>query len=139
MGEQPEISPADEMVVVEEAEFRRLPGWIAIYRAGVALVLGDVTGTVKYARRALDLVPEEDHLGRGAAAGLLGLAYWTNGDLEAAHRSYAEGMRGCRRPGTSLMQLAAPSPWQISGSRKATCARQCAPMSGDCSLLDRAG
>ena len=58
----------------------------------MALALGDVAGTVRYARRALDLVPEDDHLGRGAAAALLGLASWTSGDLEAAHRSYADGM-----------------------------------------------
>ena len=80
------------MVVVDEEAFRRLPGAIAIARAGLALALGDVAGTVKYARRALDLVPEDDHLRRGAAAALLGLASWTSGDLEAAHRTYAEGM-----------------------------------------------
>ena len=80
------------MVVVDEEEFRHLPGAIAIYRAAIALALGDVPDTVKYARRALDLVPEDDHLLRGAAAGFLGLASWTSGDLEAAHRSYAEGM-----------------------------------------------
>src|SRR5947209_2079491 len=81
-----------EMVVVDEAEFRRLPGQIAVYRAGQAQALGDVANTMKYARRALDLVPEDDHLGRGSAAALLGLASWASGDLEAAHRTYAEGM-----------------------------------------------
>ena len=75
-----EPSPT-KMVVVDEAEFRHLPGWIAIYRAASALVLGNVNNTLKYARQALDLVPEEDQLGRGAAAGLLGLAFWTSGDL----------------------------------------------------------
>jgi len=79
-----------EMVVVDEEEFRRLPGSIAIFRAASALALGDVPGTVRYARRALDLLPEEAHIGHGAAAGLLGLAYWTSGELEAAHRSYAD-------------------------------------------------
>jgi LuxR family maltose regulon positive regulatory protein len=78
------------MVVVDEEEFRRLPGAIAIYRAAQALALGDVTGTVTHARRALDLVAEDDHLGRGAAAGFLGLTYWTSGELEAAHRSWAD-------------------------------------------------
>jgi LuxR family maltose regulon positive regulatory protein len=80
------------MVVVDEEEFRRLPGWIVIYRAASALARGDVAGTMEYARRALDLIPEVDHLGHGAAEGLLGLAYWTNGDLEAANRSYADSM-----------------------------------------------
>ena len=80
------------MVVVDEEAFRRLPGAIAVWRAGQALALGDVPATVTHVRRALDLVPEDDHLMRGAAASLLGIASWTSGDLEAAHRGYADGM-----------------------------------------------
>ena len=34
-----------------------------------------------------------------AAAALLGLAAWTSGDLEAAHRTYAEGMADVQRAG----------------------------------------
>ena len=52
-----------------------------------------------YARRALDLAPEDDHLTRGGAAGFLGLAAWTSGDLEAAHRSYADGMASLQKAG----------------------------------------
>src|SRR5437667_843470 len=92
-------APAAAMVVVDEEEFRRLPGTIAIARAGLALARGDVPGTVTYARRALDLAPEDDHLTRGSAAGFLGLAYWTSGDLEAAHRSYADGMASLQKAG----------------------------------------
>ena len=88
-----------ERIVVDEEDFRRLPGSLAMYRAGIALVLGDVPETVKYARLALDLATEEDHLGRGAAAALLGLASWTSGDLEAAHRSYADGMTHLQNAG----------------------------------------
>ena len=80
------------MVVVNEEEFRRLPGAIAMYRAGQALALGNLPGAMTSARRVLELAPEEDHLGRGAAAALLGLAFWTGGDLEAAHRTFSEGM-----------------------------------------------
>jgi len=98
MGELALASSA-EMVVVDEEEFRGLPGSIAIYRAAIALALGDVADTMKYARRVLDLVPEDDHLRRGSAAGFLGLAYWTRGDLEAAHRSYAECMARVQRAG----------------------------------------
>ena len=39
-------APAAEMVVVDEEEFRRLPGAIAVARAGQALALGDVADTV---------------------------------------------------------------------------------------------
>ena len=93
------LAPSAGMVVVDEAEFRGLPGMIAVYRAAIALALGNVADTMKYARRALDLVPEDDHHRRGSAAGFLGLAYWTSGDLEAAHRSYAECMALVQRSG----------------------------------------
>ena len=98
MSERAE-APSAEMVVLDEEEFRRLPSAIAVYRAGIALALGDVPGTVTYARRALDLAAEDDHFRRGAAAALLGLASWTSGDLEAAHRSYAEGMASLQKAG----------------------------------------
>ncbi|HZL32339.1 MAG TPA: LuxR C-terminal-related transcriptional regulator, partial [Verrucomicrobiae bacterium] len=76
------------MVVVDGEEFRRLPSAIALYRAALALAAGDVASTVRYARRVLDHAAEDDHLLRGSAAGLLGLADWTTGDLEEAHRLY---------------------------------------------------
>src|SRR6266567_2280480 len=88
-----------EMVVVDDEEFRRLPGAIAIFRAAIAQALGNVPDTLKYAQQARDLVPEDDLLLRGSAAGFLGLAYWTSGDLEAAHRSYAECMALVQRGG----------------------------------------
>jgi LuxR family transcriptional regulator, maltose regulon positive regulatory protein len=96
--ERPE-TPSAEMVVVDEEEFHRLPGSIAVQRAGLALVLGDVPETVKYARRALALASEDDYFRRGAAAALLGLASWRSGDLEAAHRSFADGMASLQNAG----------------------------------------
>ena len=93
-----EARPA-EMVVVDEEEFQLLPGSIAIYRAAIALALGDLPETLKYARRALDLVPDDDHLRRGAATAFLGLASWASGDLETAHRTYADGMASVQRAG----------------------------------------
>lgn len=98
MGE-PALASSTEMVVVDEEEFRGLPGTIAIYRAAIALALGNVADTMTYARRVLDLVPEDDYLRRGSAAGFLGLAYWANGDLEAAHQSYAQCMALVQRAG----------------------------------------
>jgi LuxR family maltose regulon positive regulatory protein len=86
-------------VVVNQEEFRHLPGLIAVYRAGHALALGDVTNTVKYAQQALDRVAEDDHLLYGAATALLGLAYWASGDLNAAHRTYADGMARVQKAG----------------------------------------
>ncbi|OCA90359.1 helix-turn-helix transcriptional regulator [Bacillus sp. FJAT-27225] len=81
-----------EVVFMDEEEFRGLPGTIAVLRAGLAQVLGDVTGAIKYAQQVLDLVPEDDQLRRGAATAILGLTSWTNGDLETAYRMFAGGM-----------------------------------------------
>jgi LuxR family maltose regulon positive regulatory protein len=77
---------------VDEAEFARLPASIAVYRAAHAHLTGDVGSTIAYAGRALDLIRPDDHLGRGSAAGLLALAAWTDGDLDAAHQAWADAM-----------------------------------------------
>ncbi len=92
-------SPAALMVIVDEEEFKSLPGITAITRAYHAGALGDVSGSVNYASKALDLLPEGDHFWRGAAGALLGLAYWTRGELEAAHRFFADGMASLRMTG----------------------------------------
>ena len=92
-------APAAEMVVVDDAEFRRLPAEIELYRAAQALVRGDGPGTVRHARRALELSPADEHLGRASAAALMGLAFWASGDLEAGYSGYAECMAGLRRAG----------------------------------------
>jgi LuxR family maltose regulon positive regulatory protein len=83
-------APSAEMVVVDEEAFRRIPSAISLYRAGQALLSGDRAGTITHARASLDLAGADDHLGRGPAAGLLGLAYWAGGDLDAGYRWYAE-------------------------------------------------
>ncbi|MDQ5827320.1 MAG: helix-turn-helix transcriptional regulator, partial [Chloroflexota bacterium] len=98
ISERPE-APSAPMVVVDEEEFRCLPGITAIARAYHAGALGDVPGSVNYAQRALDLLPEGDPLWRSAAAALLGLAHWNSGDLEAAYRSFADGMASLRMAG----------------------------------------
>ena len=90
---------ATAMVVVDQDAFRRLPGSIALYRAALAMAHGDVAGTRTHAQQVLDLVDEDDQLGRGAAAGLLGLVAWASGDLEAAHRSYALSMANLQEAG----------------------------------------
>jgi LuxR family transcriptional regulator, maltose regulon positive regulatory protein len=102
VGEQPVIPDARinaGMVVVDEEEFCRLPGMIAVIRAGQALGRGDMTETVKNARLALDLAPEDDHLMRGGAASQLGLAAWASGDLEVARQLTSEGMANLRLAG----------------------------------------
>jgi LuxR family maltose regulon positive regulatory protein len=96
--DQPKASAAG-MVVVDEEEFRRLPGMIALLRTAQALARDDMPETIKNARRVLDLVPEDDHLMVGGAASTLGLAAWASGDLETARRQTADGTANVRRAG----------------------------------------
>jgi LuxR family maltose regulon positive regulatory protein len=93
--------PAGGMVVVDQEGFRRLPTAIAMYRAGQALVGGDPAGTMAQARRALDLARPDDAVGRGAAAALLALAYWTRGDLVTAEHWYTGAIADLDRAGHS--------------------------------------
>ncbi|OAS21553.1 LuxR C-terminal-related transcriptional regulator [Paenibacillus oryzisoli] len=83
-----------EMIIMDHEEFHHLPATIAGYRAARSQVMGDIPAAIQYAQRVLDLVPEGDHLRRGAALALLGLAAWTSGDLEKAYRMFDEGMAG---------------------------------------------
>jgi LuxR family maltose regulon positive regulatory protein len=94
----PHLPPA-EMVVEDDEVFRRLPGLIEVYRSAIAQARGDLVGAVTHARRALDLAPGDDHLGRAAAAGFLALAAWTAGDLEGAHRAWVDCMNGLEHAG----------------------------------------
>jgi LuxR family maltose regulon positive regulatory protein len=87
------------MVVVDEEEFRRLPGMIALLRAAQALAQGDMPEAVKNAQRVLDLAPEDAHLMLGGAASVLGLAAWARGDLESARLMTVDGMANVRRAG----------------------------------------
>jgi LuxR family maltose regulon positive regulatory protein len=87
------------MVVVDEVGFRRLPGWVAVYRAGLDLVREDPSATLGHARRALSLLEEDDHVGHGAATALIGLASWRRGDLQTVHDAYADCLVIFRRAG----------------------------------------
>ena len=98
LQEGPRDWPAG-MVVADEEEYRRLPAAIAVYRAALALARGEPAGTVRHARRALELSLEDDHLNRASAAGFLGLVSWGSGDLEAGHRAYSACVDGLRRAG----------------------------------------
>ena len=99
-------APSVGMVVVDEAAFGSLPGIIAVARAYLAGARGDVRGVVNHAQRARDLLPEDDHVWQGAAAALLGIAYWTSGDLEAAHRSFSDCVAHQQRTGHVRFQIA---------------------------------
>lgn len=85
--------------VADQEQLRRLPATMALYRAAQARMLGDDAGTVAHARRSFDLAGDHDHLARGGAAALLGLAHWTKGDLDAAYLHWAAAMTDLEKAG----------------------------------------
>ncbi len=83
-------NPSAEMVVTDKGQYQALPVLIAVARAYLAQSIGDISGIVFCARRALDLLPEGEQLRRGQLTGLLGLSCWASGDLDAAGRVFAD-------------------------------------------------
>ncbi|MGH9151069.1 MAG: LuxR C-terminal-related transcriptional regulator [Acidimicrobiales bacterium] len=69
------------------------------------------------ARRALDLMPEDDHLWRGGAAVLLALTHWAAGDLEEAQHVHDGGGASLER--TSDISLAISAAYDGADLRKA--------------------
>ncbi len=88
MKVQLEIPPV-EMVVVDKKQFMSLPATIAIGRAYIALALGNIPDTVRYASRVLELT-EADPFRHSQASMMLGLTYWASGDLQPADRVFAD-------------------------------------------------
>lgn len=79
-------------IVFDEDEFARLPGQVAMYRAGLELLEGDIAGTIEHASRIFELAESGDHLRLGGASALTGLAHWATGDLEAALGHYSDAV-----------------------------------------------
>jgi LuxR family maltose regulon positive regulatory protein len=94
--------PADiqeRPIYVNEEDFQRLPAFVAMYHAAIALAQGDVVNATKHARKVLELARKDDDFPRGAASSLLGLASWASGDLETAYQMFSSGMTHLQRVG----------------------------------------
>ncbi|MDT5028809.1 MAG: hypothetical protein QOE61_5235, partial [Micromonosporaceae bacterium] len=86
-------------------DLRTAPATISVYRASLAQARGDVAGTVRHARHALDLAEPEDHFVRGAGAGFLGLAAWAAGDVQSALSTFGEAVRSLHTAGNVVDEL----------------------------------
>ena len=88
---------ASDLVAIDAFELARVPGAIELYRAGLALVAGDLPGTHRHAALAIDAAPPGDDVVRSGAAGLSGLAHWAVGSLDDAYERYDVCIAGLRR------------------------------------------
>ena len=103
----PSASQEVQRIGMDEEQYRSLPASIANARAFRAQALGDVASTVTYAQQALSLLSTDDDYERGTTAAFLGLAYWASGNVEAAHRSFAEGLMVFQKLGSIQIAVAA--------------------------------
>ncbi|SFR93222.1 LuxR family transcriptional regulator, maltose regulon positive regulatory protein [Microbacterium sp. cf046] len=112
---EPQLAAAEAQLLSAQAggghesepgeELNSLPVTIALYRGAVAMAVGDTTAVRAHAQRALDVAASDDYLGRGAAAGMLGLAAWARGDLEAGAAAFRESAANLRQAGNLLDAL----------------------------------
>ncbi|MGN6576039.1 MAG: LuxR C-terminal-related transcriptional regulator [Nocardioides sp.] len=92
-------APPDELVFADAAELARLPATVETYRAALALVGGERRLTIEHANRALARAAADDHTSVAAASALLGLASWSDGDLDEAYRAYRTAADRLERSG----------------------------------------
>jgi LuxR family maltose regulon positive regulatory protein len=86
-------------------DLRTAPATISIYRSSLAQARGDVAGTVRHARRALDLAGAEDHLIRGQGGAFLGLAAWADGNVAEALGTFGAAVRSLHAAGNLVDEL----------------------------------
>ena len=99
------VPAGDAALWADTEELRTLPSTMAVYRASIAQAHGDAAGTAEHAQRALDLAGPADHLSLGAAAGLLGLAAWANGDVSGALHTFAQAVASLHAAGNLVDEL----------------------------------
>lgn len=101
----PEQAENSTLIIVDEWEFRSLPASIATARAYHAQALGDRSASERYARQALADMPAENYVGRAIPGALVGLAQWTDGQLEAAYATLLEALHNFQRAGNDIAKL----------------------------------
>jgi LuxR family maltose regulon positive regulatory protein len=101
----PDGSPADQAAM--QAAVQAIRGEVAAIRATLAGFRGDTPAAIELARQALDHLPSEELHLRGILANILGAAYDSSGNTEAASRAYTEAAALCQAAGNPLIALIA--------------------------------
>ena len=101
--------PPDEMVIIDQEQFRTLPARIAFIRAYNAETQQDFVSTVKYAEQVFKLLPEENHFLRAQTTAILGGTYWANGELNAANKSLSDWIDSSLKVGNYFFAIAGAS------------------------------
>ncbi|MEM6429305.1 MAG: LuxR C-terminal-related transcriptional regulator [Deinococcota bacterium] len=103
-----QTTPQADMVIADEAQFADIAGALAEARAFHAQAKGDVAGSVRHAKNALELAPQDNIFRRASALSLLALANWASGELEAAFQGFSESADMLIQQGNTHMAIVAP-------------------------------
>ena len=92
--------------LANEAQLKPLPAIIALVRASNAQMQGDLAATVKYAKQALQIIPEDDFVLRAQANITLEVTHWANGNLESAILAIDDWMESMTQLGNHIFVVA---------------------------------
>lgn len=82
--DEAELAYVATAATMSQADRDMVESRIAVGRGYLAVAAGDLDATVEFARRARELILPDEHHWHGTAAGLLAVAHWKRGELEAA-------------------------------------------------------
>jgi LuxR family transcriptional regulator, maltose regulon positive regulatory protein len=93
--------------LLSDLDRQTMRGRAAVLRAFIATYIGDVAAIIRHARRALDLLPEQDLTWRRDAALALGDAQGFRGDLASAYAARLEAAEASQVAGETIFSLLA--------------------------------
>lgn len=80
-------TPAAHMIIEDEKQFQLFPAELSSARSYHAQIMGDIPSTIHYTQQTIARLPEDAEIKRALAAGMLGIIYWTIGDLASASQT----------------------------------------------------
>jgi len=83
----------EDIIINDTTQFDLLPATIESAYGYIAASTGDIEGIFKHTRYALELIPSDQYIKRGAVEMLLGFAHWRNGDLHDAESVMAHSFK----------------------------------------------
>ncbi len=86
------VSP-DELNRIGHLNTAQLKSRVSVMHAMMAFRKGDIPNIIKFSRKALESLPENDFAWRSLAAMTLGDSYGISGDINAAYKAYSEAIR----------------------------------------------
>ena len=99
--------PRNEMIVVENEQFRTLPARIAFARAYNAQAQNHFADVVKYIETALEIIPPDDQYMQAQASSILSTAYWAGGELDKAFALMSGWVDAAQQAGNFVFAVAA--------------------------------